>query len=159
MVELVTALANAVAQSQKVVAAKARIGLFYQNPEATELFRKVSEYGDQLREKHAAGMPPSESEIAEFDSLRANVIENPICRDFLEARQELDNLLGELNQYIMMAIEKGSAPTPEEVEQALTQQMSSCSCGGGCGGDCEGCDNESCEHHEDGEHHCCCKHD
>ena len=45
LAKLAGELAAAFASSQKVVAAKARIGLFYQNPEATDLFRKVSEYG------------------------------------------------------------------------------------------------------------------
>ena len=43
LVALAKELAAGFAASQKVVAAKARIGLFYQNPEATDLFRKVSE--------------------------------------------------------------------------------------------------------------------
>lgn len=44
LVTLTTELANAFAQSRKVVSARARIGLFYRNPEATDLFRKVNEY-------------------------------------------------------------------------------------------------------------------
>ena len=155
LVKLVSELAAAFAQSQKVVSAKARIGLFYQNPEATDTFRKVSEYGETLRNKHMEGMPPSEEEIAEFDKLRQNVIDNPLCKGFLEARQELDTLLSEVNQYLVMSIEKGAAPTDEEVAEAMTQQMSSCSCGGGCSGNCESCDNESCDHHGDEKHECC----
>ena len=64
LVKLTTELAAAFAQSQKVISAKARIGLFYQNPEATDLFRKVNEYGEKLRNKHMEGMPPSEEEIS-----------------------------------------------------------------------------------------------
>lgn len=158
LVKLSMELASAFAQSQKVVSAKARIGLFYQNPAATELFRKVSDYGETLRNKHMEGMPPTESEIAEFDKLRQDVVNNPLCKGFLEARQELDEMLAVVNQYMVMAIEKGSAPTDEEVAEAMTQQMSSCSCGGHCGGDCGDCENESCEHHHDGEHECCCGH-
>ena len=153
---LAAELATAFAQSQKVVSAKARIGLFYQNPAATDLFRKVSEYGETLRNKHMEGMPPSESEIAEFDKLRQDVVNNPLCKGFLEARQELDELLSVVNQYMVMAIEKGSAPTDEEVAAAMSQQMSACSCGGHCGSDCSDCDNESCEHHHADEHECCC---
>jgi hypothetical protein len=67
LVKLTTELASAFAQCQKVVSANARIRLFYQNPEATDLFRKVNEYGEELRNKHMAGMPPSEEEIAKFD--------------------------------------------------------------------------------------------
>ena len=155
LVAAVSELASVFAQSQKVVAAKARIGLFYQNPEATDIFRKVSEYGEELRNKHMAGMAPSEEEIAKFDKMRQDVVENPLCSGFLEARQQLEELLSTVNQYLCLAIDKGAAPTDEEVAAAMNQQMSACSCGGGCHGDCGGCDNEHCEHHGDAEHHCC----
>ena len=154
-------LASAFAKCQKVVSAKARIGLFYQNPEATELFRKVSEYGESLREKSMAGMQPSQEEITKFDELRRNVVENPLCAGFLEARQEIDELLATVNQYLCMAVEHGSAPTDEEVAAAMKQLMEAgteghhCSCGGDCGD----CDKEcDCDKDGDGEHHCChCK--
>lgn len=156
LVTLTRALADAFAQSQKVVSARARVGLFYQNPEATDLFRKVNEYGEELREKHLAGMPPSEEEISKFDKMRQDVVDNPLCRGFLEARQELDNLLSTVNQYLCLAIDKGSAPTDEEVAESMAEQMNACSCGGHCSGKCDSCDG-SC--HEEG-HECSCgKHD
>ena len=144
LVELAQQLAAGFASSQKVVAAKARIGLFYQNPEATDLFRKVSEYGETLRNKHMEGMPPSEEELSKFDQLRSAVVENELCKGFLESRQMLDDMLSVVNQYLCLAIEKGSAPSDEEVADSMNQQMSACSCGGGCHGDCGDCDNESC---------------
>ena len=152
LVTLTRALADAFAQSQKVISARARVGLFYQNAEATDLFRKVNEYGEELREKHLAGMPPSEDEIAKFDKLRQDVIDNPLCKGFLEARQELDTLLSTVNQYLCLAIDKGCAPTDEEVAASMSEQMSACSCGGHCGGNCDSCDG-SC--HEEG-HECRC---
>lgn len=157
LVAAVTELASVFAQSQKVVSAKARIGLFYQSPEATDVFRKVSEYGEELRNKHMAGMTPSEEEIAKFDKMRQDVVENPLCAGFLEARQQLEELLSTVNQYLCLAIDKGAAPTDEEVAAAMTQQVS-CSCGGGCHGhgDCGSCDNENCKHHGDSDHHCEC---
>ena len=144
LAKLAGELAAAFANSQKVVAAKARIGLFYQNPEATDLFRKVSEYGETLRNKHMEGMPPSEEELSKFDQLRAAVVENELCKGFLESRQLLDDMLQVVNQYLCLAIEKGAAPSDEEVADAMSQQMSACSCGGGCHGDCSDCSNESC---------------
>lgn len=154
LVTLTTELANAFAASQKVISARARIGLFYQNPEATDLFRKVNEYGEKLRNKHMEGMPPSEEEIATFDTLRQNVVDNPICKGFLEARQELDQLLSTINQYLCLAIEKGSAPSDEEVADSMSQQVS-CSCGSGCSGNCDDCESD-CKNHAEGEHHCKC---
>ena len=168
LVAAVSELASVFAQSQKVVSAKARIGLFYQSPEASDLFRKVSEYGEELRNKHMAGMAPSEEELAKFDQMRQDVVANPLCSGFLEARQQLEELLSTVNQYLCLAIDKGAAPSDEEVAAAMNQQMSACSCGGGCHGDCSDCKNEHCDHHgeseehcccgghEDGEHHCCC---
>ena len=156
LAKLTAELASAFAQCQKVVSANARIRLFYQNPEATDLFRKVNEYGEELRNKHMAGMPPSEEEIAKFDALRQNVVENDTCRGFLEARQELDQLLSTVNQYLCLAIEKGEAPTDEDVAESMQQQMSACSCGGGCHGNCEDCDSDCEGHHHDDEHECCC---
>ena len=155
LVKLTSELASAFAQCQKVVSANARSRLFYQNPEATDLFRKVNEYGEELRNKHMAGMPPSEEEIAKFDALRQDVVENDVCRGFLEARQELDQLLSTVNQYLCLAIEKGEAPTDEEVADSMQQQMSACSCGGSCHGDCEDCDSECCGNHGEG-HECKC---
>lgn len=156
LVKLTIELANAFAQSQKVISAKARIGLFYQNPEATDLFRKVNEYGEKLRNKHMEGMPPSDEEIATFDGLRQDVIDNAVCKSFLEARQELDELLSVVNQYLVIAIEKGCAPSDEEVAESMTQQMS-CSCGGGCSGNCDECESD-CSGHGHEEHECKCGH-
>ena len=161
LVKLTSELANAFAQSQKVVSARARIGLFYQNPEATDLFRKVNEYGETLRSKSMEGMPPSEEEFAAFDRLRQDVLDNPICKGFLEARQELDELLATVNQYLCIAVEKGCAPTDEEVADSMNQQVS-CSCGGGCSGNCDDCESdckkssshECCGGHGEG-HECC----
>ena len=150
MAALTASLAGAFAQCQKVVAAKARIGLFSQNPEATDLFRRVNEYGEELRNKHLAGMPPSEEEIAKFDQLREDVVNNELCKGFLEARQELDTLLSTVNQYLCLAIDKGCAPTDEEVAEFMTQQASAtCS----CGGNCDSCDG-NCDCHGEGECSC-----
>ncbi len=160
LAELAGALAAAFAQCPKVISAKARIGLFYQNPEATNLFRKVQEYGEQLRNKHMEGMPPSEAEIAKFDELRQAVVDNEHCKGFLEARQLLDDMLGTVNQYLCLAIDKGSAPSDAEVAEAMNQQMSACCGGGGCHGHCDDCDSD-CEKRETSgneDHECCGKH-
>ena len=135
------ALCNLLAKEDKVVASKAKIGLFFQNPEATKLFEEVNAYGEELRNKHLAGMPPTEEEISKFDALRENVIKNDAARGFLEARQTIDELLNTINHYLGMSIDLGRAPTPEEIEEARQRAMSaqsSCSCGGQC--DKENCD-------------------
>ncbi len=144
LIESVQKLSESFAQSQQVIAAKARIGLFYQSPEATDLFRKVNEFGEELRNKQMAGMTPSEEEISQFDEMRQNVIANPLCVGFLESRQQLDELLSTVNQYLCLAIDMGRSPSDEEVAKAMDQQnsMSSSCCGGSCG--CSDEERESC---------------
>lgn len=162
LLDATTSLCNILAQSPHIIAAKARIGLFFQNPEATKLFEEVNAYGEELRSKHLAGMPPTEEEIEKFDKLREAVVENEFARGFLEGRQSVDNLLATINQYLGMSIDMGRAPTPEEVEESAKRAASaSCSCGGNCkdgeGCDCDGdcqCEGEGHEHGGD----CCCKH-
>ncbi len=45
---------NLLAKEDQVVASKAKIGLFFQNPEATKLFEEVNAYGEELRNKRHA---------------------------------------------------------------------------------------------------------
>ena len=118
------ALCNLLAKEDQVVASKAKIGLFFQNPEATKLFEEVNAYGEELRNKHLAGMPPTEEEISKFDTLRENVVKNDAARGFLEARQTIDELLNTINHYLGMSIDLGRAPTPEEIEEARQRAMS-----------------------------------
>lgn len=155
LAKLTSELAHGFTQSQKVVSAHARIRLFFQSPDATALYRKAEDFGEELRNKQMAGMAPSDEEIAKFNELRQSVVDNDVCRGYLEARMELDELLSTVNQYLCMAINNGTVPTDEEVAETLQQQMSSCSCGGGCSGNCDDCDSD-CDHKHDGEHECCC---
>ena len=136
LAKIVAALANAFAQSQTVVSARARIGLFYQDAAATELF-----------------MPPGEEEIAKFDKLRNDVVNNTQCKGFLEAREKLDLMLATVNQYLCLAIDKGAAPSDEEVAESMTRSVSACSCGGHCkDGECNG----NCDGHCHDGHDCHC---
>jgi cell fate (sporulation/competence/biofilm development) regulator YlbF (YheA/YmcA/DUF963 family) len=147
-----TALCDAIANAQPVVAAKARIGLFFQNPEASKLFEEVNSYGEELRNKHLAGMPPTEEEIAHFDELREAVVKNDLARGFLEARGTIESICQLISRHVGLAIDLGRAPTEEEVADSIKrdQEMSaSCSCGGDChdcNGDCDCGDDCHCEH-------------
>lgn len=146
-------LCSAVVSDPQIQEQKARIDAFLNNAEARALFECVNKMGEELRQKHMAGMEPAETEIEQFDKLRENVIANPVCNDFLQARQLVDSVFGEINRYFGMTLELNRVPTLEEVDAAAQQQGSGC-CGGNCGGDCD-CEGD-CNHEEGGE--CGCKH-
>ncbi|MEG0143896.1 MAG: YlbF family regulator [Akkermansia sp.] len=146
-----TALCEALANDPQVISATASIRLFFQNPEATKLFEEVNAYGEELRNKHLAGMPPSEEEITKFDTLREAVVANDTARNYLEARQSIDCILGSISQHLGMSIDLGRAPTLEEVE-AASKQAASATCSCGSDGNCENCEDGNCE-----KEHCDCK--
>lgn len=125
-------------QDSEIKQLKASIDAFLNDAEARALFDCVNKMGEELREKHMAGMEPTEEEISRFDQLRQNVISNPVCHDFLQARQQVDGLFNEINRYFGMTLELNRVPSHEEVMEAMAPQEGGC-CGGDCsGGDCEG---------------------
>lgn len=146
------ALCAAMIEDEQVLKLKGDIDTFLTDGEARSLFDCVNKMGQELTEKHQAGMEPSEEEITQFDSLRQNVITNSVCHNFLQARQQIDAIFSEVNRYFGLALELNRVPSHEELEAAMTPQAGGC-CGGGCGEDGE-CKDGNCNK-EDG---CDCKH-
>ena len=58
---------------------------------SNQAFEEVNAYGEELRNKHLAGMPPTEEEISKFDALRENVIKNDAARGFWKPARPLTN--------------------------------------------------------------------
>lgn len=148
-------LCAAVVSDPEVLVLKGNIDAFLQDAEARALFECVNKMGEELRQKNMAGMEPTESEIEQFDKLREEVIKNTVCHEFLQSRQKVDNIFGEINRYFGMTLELNRVPTIEEVDASYNQEASGGCCGGNgsCGDDCacEGeCDKEAGE--------CGCKH-
>ena len=130
-------LCAAIIADPQVVQYKEEIDSFLANAEARALFDCVNKMGQELTAKHQAGMEPTEEEIAQFDQLRQNVITNPVCHQFLQARQQIDGIFSELNRYFGLTLELNRVPSHEELEAAMTPPSGGC-CGGSCGeGDCE----------------------
>lgn len=152
LTELTTKLADALTQDPTVIASKARIGLFFQNQEATDIFRSVQQAGEKIREMQMGGMQPSDEDIENFDKLRQAVLDNELCKSFLESRQNIDAILASVNQYMHLSIDLGRAPTPEEVAKLNQQQMS-----GGCGCGCSEANCEDCKGDCDCGDDCKCK--
>ncbi len=136
-------LCEALITDPQVLQLKADIDAFLGNAEARALFDCVNKMGEELREKHMAGMEPSEEEISKFDQLRENVISNEVCHKFLQARQQVDGIFNEVNRYFGMTLELNRVPSHEEVIEAMNQPQGGCCGGGSCGDDCsceDGCD-------------------
>ena len=107
-----------------------KVETFLGDDEARMTYQAVQQQGQELNQKQQAGLQLAESEIAEFESARTQLLENPVASDFLEAQQSLDTLQTSVSRLVGMTLELGRVPTAEDIAQA---SGGGC-CGGGCGG-------------------------
>lgn len=114
-----------------------KVEKFLGDDEARLSYQSVHESGQALNQKQQSGLQLSESEIAEFEGARSELLNNPIASDFMQAQQTLEALQSSVSRMVGMTLELGRVPTPEDIAQAT---------GGGCcggGGEAEGGEAES----------------
>jgi cell fate (sporulation/competence/biofilm development) regulator YlbF (YheA/YmcA/DUF963 family) len=87
-------------------------------------YEALMEKGESLNHKQQQGATLSADEIADFESHRERVLNNPVSRAFLDAQQEMQKVQESVSKYVSKTFELGRLPTDEDLS------------GGGCG---EGC--------------------
>ena len=103
-----------------------KVEKFLGDDEARLSYQSVHESGQALNQKQQSGLQLSDSEIAEFEGGRTELLNNPIASDFMQAQQSLEALQSSVSRMVGMTLELGRVPTPEDIAQA--------SGGGCCGG-------------------------
>ena len=116
-----------------------KVERFLGDDEARLSYQSVHESGQALNQKQQSGLQLSESEIAEFEGSRSELLNNPIASDFMQAQQTLEALQSSVSRMVGMTLELGRVPTPEDIAQATGGGC----CGGGGGGEAEGGEAES----------------
>jgi cell fate (sporulation/competence/biofilm development) regulator YlbF (YheA/YmcA/DUF963 family) len=112
-----------------------KVEKFLGDDEARLSYQSVHESGQALNQKQQSGLQLSDSEIAEFEGARTQLLNNPIASDFMQAQETLDALQSSVSRMVGMTLELGRVPTPEDIAQA---SGGGCCGGGGGGGGC-GC--------------------
>lgn len=103
-----------------------QIEAFLGDENAKTQYQTVMEKGELLQHKQNMGAPLSNDEIMEFEKQRDALVNNPVARGFLDARQQMQKVQESVGQYVAMTFELGRTPTEEDLN------------GGGCGSGC-GC--------------------
>lgn len=101
------------------------IDSFLADDHAKLAYQGLMERGEELHHKQHQGVQLSQGEIDDYESMRKQVVSNPVSSAFLRAQQEVHEVQETINKYVSKTLELGRVPSSEE--------MSEGSCGSGCG--------------------------
>jgi cell fate (sporulation/competence/biofilm development) regulator YlbF (YheA/YmcA/DUF963 family) len=102
-----------------------RINAFLSDADARLQFETVMSKGQSLQEKQGRGLPPDNTEVADFEKHRDMLLKNSVAHAFLGAREELHGIQHSIQKYISKTLELGRVPTEADLGDG--------SCGGDCG--------------------------
>lgn len=123
--ENLKALCQAIASEPSVRSARDQAEAFLADEQAVSLYRDVMNMGRSLEQRHRAGETISPDDVNTFEDLREKADSHDGIRSFNEAQDVLQTIATAVNTYVTKTLEKGRVPAPEEI--------SSGSCGAGCG--------------------------
>jgi cell fate (sporulation/competence/biofilm development) regulator YlbF (YheA/YmcA/DUF963 family) len=102
-----------------------RVDAFMADEKAREQYDTLVTKGQLLQQKQQQSLPLSGEEVADFESHRESLLNNPVARGFLDAQEELHQVQESVHQYVSKTLELGRVPTEEDLNGG--------SCGHGCG--------------------------
>ena len=118
-------LCHAIVAQPEMISIRKRIDTFLSDDGARGQYETVAGKGQALHEKQHRGQPLESAEISDFEKQRDALLQNPVARGFLDAREELHEIQHSIQKYISKTLELGRVPTAEDLEDH--------SCGDGCG--------------------------
>lgn len=102
-----------------------RINNFMNDEAAKAQYQLVMEKGETLQHKQQMGMPLNNDEILDFENQRDLLVNNPVAKGFLEAREEMNKVQQSVGEYVSKTFELGRLPSDEDLHSG--------GCGSGCG--------------------------
>lgn len=117
-------LCGAVVAQPDFQALKAKVDAFMGDELVKFQFQQVNELNDLLQLRQRNGQAIKDEDIAKFDSLREELLNNPIAKGFFEAQQELQTLHESIGRFVNKTFELGRLPEYEDVFDG--------SCGSSC---------------------------
>jgi cell fate (sporulation/competence/biofilm development) regulator YlbF (YheA/YmcA/DUF963 family) len=126
IIEKTKALCQAIVDQPEMSSIRQRISSFMSDTAARGQYEAVMSKGQALQEKQSQGQQLADTEIADFEKHRDALLNNPVGRGFLDAREELHEIQHSIQKYVSKTLELGRVPTKEDMEDHA--------CGdGGCG--------------------------
>jgi cell fate (sporulation/competence/biofilm development) regulator YlbF (YheA/YmcA/DUF963 family) len=126
LLEKTKELCQTIVDQPEMISIRQRIDTFLSDSSARSQYEAVTDKGQSLQEKQSRGVPPTDSEISDFEKHRDTLLNNPVARGFLDAREELHEIQHSIQKYVSKTLELGRVPVETDFE-------ADGSCGHGCG--------------------------
>jgi len=118
-------LCQAIISQPEMISIRKRIDTFLSDAGARSQYETVAGKGQALHDKQHGGQPVDGAEISDFEKHRDSLLQNPVARGFLDAREELHVIQHSIQKYVSKTLELGRVPTEADFAEG--------SCGEGCG--------------------------
>jgi cell fate (sporulation/competence/biofilm development) regulator YlbF (YheA/YmcA/DUF963 family) len=119
-------LCQSILENSEFQSIRKNIDVFMADDQAKQAYQSLVEKSEELNHKQHQGVQLSQEEIAEYETQRERVVNNPIAASFIRAQQEVHGIQESVNKYLSKTLELGRVPNQDELD------------GGGCGSGC-GC--------------------
>lgn len=123
-----TELCEAILNEPEFQRLRGHINAFLEDDAARGQYDTLSLKGQMLQQKQQMGMPLSEEEIGEFNTLRDGLLANVVAKNFLDAQQEVSSIQDFIMKRVTKTFELGRLPTIDDMDDG-----GCCSSDGGCG--------------------------
>src|SRR5208282_615656 len=118
-------LCQAIVTQPERISIRKRIDTFLFDAGARTQYETVASKGQAMHDKQHGGQPLESAEISDFEKHRDSLLQNPVARGFLDAREELHEIQHSIQKYVSKTLELGRVPNEADLDEG--------SCGEGCG--------------------------
>jgi len=118
-------LCHTIVTQPEMMSIRQRIDSFMADAGARGQYETVASKGQALHDKQHSGQALDNAEVSDFEKHRDALLQNPVAKGFLDAREELHEIQRAIQKYVSKTLELGRVPSEEDMEDH--------SCGDGCG--------------------------
>lgn len=118
-------LCQAILEQPEVRNMRQKMDAFLADDKARGQYDALMMKGQLLQQKQQSGLQLDQAEIADFEQLRENFVNNPVARGFLDAQEDMQKVQSSVSQYVSKTFELGRVPEESDLDSG--------SCGHGCG--------------------------
>lgn len=118
-------LCQAIVDQSDFQTIKGKLDAFMSNEMLKFDYQQLTGLGELLRMKQGQGAELKPEEVAQFESMREQFLNNPVAKGFLEAQDELQLLHENVSRFLNKTFELGRRPEFEDVHDGSCQD---CNC-------------------------------